>query len=97
MQPEDLNPLNENLLSPSNSTKKDKKTTWIKPPKHINPTSKQSTINQQDQTVPNSSNKRLQQRYTLNYSDTSQNSFPKRDPIDKFIDDLIEGEETSIE
>ena len=40
--------------------------------------------------------KPLQQPYTLNYSDTSQNSFPKRDPIDKFIDDLIEGEETSI-
>ena len=97
MQPEDLNPLNKNLLSPSNSTKKDNKTTLLKPPKHINPTSKQSTINQQDQTVPNSSNKPLQQPYTLNYSDTSQNSFPKRDPIDKFIDDLIEGEEASIE
>ena len=38
----------------------------------------------------------MQQSYTLNYSDTSQNSFLKRDPIDKFIEDLIEGEETSI-
>ena len=47
-QPENLNPLNKNLLSPSNSTKKDNKTTLIKPPKHINPTSKQSAINQQD-------------------------------------------------
>ena len=96
MQTKNLNPLNKNLPSPSNSTKKDNKTTLIKPPKHINPTSKWSAINQQDQTVPNSSNKPLQQPYTLNYSDTSQNSFPKRDPINKFIDDLIEGEETSI-
>ena len=55
LQPENLNPLNKNLLSPSNSTKKDNKTTLIKPPKHINATSKQSAINQQDQTVPNSS------------------------------------------
>ena len=96
MQPENLNPLNKNLLSPSNSTKKDNKTTLIKPSKHINPTSKQSAINQQDQTLPNSSNKPLQQPYTLNYSDTSQNSFPKGDPIGKFIDDLIKDEETSI-
>ena len=66
LQPENLNPTNKNLLSLSNSTKKDNKTTLIKPPKHINPTSKQSTINQQDQTAPNSS------------AQTSQNSFPKR-------------------
>ena len=53
LQPENLNPLNKNLLSPSNSTKKNK-TTLIKPTKHINPTSKQSVIKLQDQTVPNS-------------------------------------------
>ena len=88
--------MNKNLLSPFNSTKKDNKTTSIKPPKYINPASKQSTINQQDQTVPNSLNKPLQQPYSLNYSDASQNFFPRKDPIDKFIDDLIEGEETSI-
>ena len=60
LQPENLNPLNKNLLSRSNSTKKDNKTTSIKPPEYINPIPKQSTINQQDQTVPNSSNKPLQ-------------------------------------
>ena len=61
LQPENLNPLNKNLLSPYNSTKKDNKITSVKPPKYINPTSRQSTINQQDQTVPNSSIKPLQQ------------------------------------
>ena len=85
MQPENLNPTNKNLLS----LQKERKTTLIKPPKHINPASKQSTINQQDQTARNSSNKLLQKLYTLKYSDTSQSSFPKRDYIDKFIDDLI--------
>ena len=92
LQPENLNPTNKNLLSPSNSTKKYNKTTLIKPLKHINPTSKQSTINQQDQTARNSLNKLLQQPYTLSYSDTSQNSFPKRDPMD----DLIDSKETSL-
>ena len=96
LQSENLNPTNKKLLSPSNSTKKDNKNTLIKPLKHINPTSKQSTINQQDQTAPNSSNKLLEQPYTLNYSDTSQISFPKRDPIGKFIDNLVEGKEVSI-
>ena len=83
-------------MSSSNSAKKDNKTTLIESLKHIDPTSNQSTINQWDQTAPNSSNKLLQQPYTLNYSDTSQNCFPKRDPIDKFMDDLIEDKETSI-
>ena len=96
MQPENLSPTNKNLLSPFNSNKKDNKTTLIKPLKHIHPTSNKSTINQQDQTAPNSSNKLLQQPYTLNYKDTFQNSFPKRNPIHNFIDDLIEGEEFSI-
>ena len=85
-----------NLLSPSNSTQKDNKSTLIKLLKHFNQTSKQDTINQQDQIAPNSSNKFLQQPYRLNYGDTSQNSFPKKDPINKFIDDLIKGEEISI-
>ena len=77
MQPENLSPSNKNLLSRSNSTKEDNKTTLIKSLKHIHPTSKQSTINQEDQTEPDSSNKLLQQPYTSNYSDTCQNSFPK--------------------
>ena len=84
--------MKKNLLSPYNSTKKDDKTTLIKPLKHINLTSKQSTINQQGQTKPNSSNKPLQQPDTLDHSDTSQNAFPKKYPIDKIIDILIEGE-----
>ena len=37
----------------------------------------------------NSPNKLLQQPHTLNNSDTYQNQFPKKDPIDKFLDDLI--------
>ena len=34
LQPENLNSTNKNLMSPSNSTKKDNKTTLIKPLKH---------------------------------------------------------------
>ena len=38
----------------------------------------------------------MQQPYTLSFNDTSPNSFPERDPIDKFLDDFIEGGEASI-
>ena len=45
--------MNEILLLPSISNKKDNKTSSIKPLQHINPTTKQSTINQQDETARN--------------------------------------------
>ena len=56
----------------------------------------QSAINQQDQNAPNPSSGHLQPSFTLNYSNAFQNSFPKKKPIDKFIDDLAEGKEIFI-